>query len=77
MCELIRLRDRDQEVRKRWMAKRDDPALQREVEAVDRENVARVRKIIDSGGWPGSSIVGRKGSAAAWTILQHAEAAGT
>ncbi|HVE72147.1 MAG TPA: DUF6624 domain-containing protein [Thermoanaerobaculia bacterium] len=73
--ELLQLRDRDQEVRRRWIANRADPALQQEAETVDRENVIRVREIIAARGWPGKSTVGEKGSAAAWTIIQHADAA--
>lgn len=69
------MRDRDQAVRKKWIADRDNEAVKQEVETVDRENTARVRAIIDAQGWPGASIVGRKGSAAAWVLLQHADAA--
>ena len=74
-AELIAMRDRDQAVRKKWIADRDNEAVKQEVEAVDRENTTRVRAIIDAQGWPGKSIVGEKGSAAAWTLLQHADAA--
>lgn len=72
-AELLALRDRDQAVRRKGLADQDNKAVQAEVETVDRENVARVRTIIDSGGWPGKSTVGEKGSAAAWTIIQHSD----
>ncbi|HUP65379.1 MAG TPA: DUF6624 domain-containing protein [Thermoanaerobaculia bacterium] len=72
-AELLELRDRDQAVRRKWMADRENEALQQEVETVDRENVVRVIEIINATGWPGKLMVGEKGSAAAWTILQHAD----
>lgn len=35
-------------------------------------NAARLKQIIAAHGWPGSSLVGRDGSHAAWRIIQHA-----
>ncbi len=35
-------------------------------------NAQRLRRIIESVGWPGSDLVGRDGAEAAWLILQHA-----
>ena len=35
-------------------------------------NARRLRRIIESIGWPGSELVGRDGAEAAWLILQHA-----
>ena len=35
-------------------------------------NAQRLRRIIDSVGWPGSDLVGPDGAEAAWLILQHA-----
>ena len=67
------LRDRDQQARKKMLADRNNVELQRAVETVDAENVRRVVAILEKGGWPGKALVGEKGSAAAWTILQHAD----
>lgn len=35
-------------------------------------NAQRLRRIIESVGWPGSDLVGSDGAEAAWLILQHA-----
>ena len=39
---------------------------------VHQRNARRLRRIIESVGWPGSDLVGRDGAEAAWLILQHA-----
>jgi hypothetical protein len=43
-----------------------------EMEAVHRRNVIRLRAIVEQRGWPGKSLVGHDGAAAAWVIVQHA-----
>lgn len=43
-----------------------------EMEAVHRRNVLRLRVIVGQRGWPGRSLVGHDGAAAAWLIVQHA-----
>lgn len=40
--------------------------------SVHRRNAQRLRRIIESVGWPGSDLVGTDGAEAAWLILQHA-----
>lgn len=42
-----------------------------EMEALHRRNAARLRDIIRQHGWPGKSLVGPDGAAAAWRIVQH------
>jgi hypothetical protein len=42
------------------------------MEAVHRENAARLREIIAARGWPGHGIAGEDGAEAAWLIVQHA-----
>ena len=39
---------------------------------VHQRNARRLRRIIESVGWPGSDLVGSDGAEAAWLILQHA-----
>ena len=39
---------------------------------VHQSNARRLRRIIESVGWPGSDLVGSDGAEAAWLILQHA-----
>ncbi len=34
---------------------------------------ARIAEIIAANGWPGNSLVGEDGSAAAWLLVQHAD----
>lgn len=43
-----------------------------ELSALDRKNSSRVKKIIDKHGWPGISLVGKRGAQAAWLLVQHA-----
>jgi hypothetical protein len=43
-----------------------------EMEAVHRDNAARLRAIVAEIGWPGRTLVGEDGASAAWRILQHA-----
>jgi hypothetical protein len=39
--------------------------------ALHRQHGERLRDIIDAGGWPGRSLVGREAAHAAWLLLQH------
>jgi hypothetical protein len=39
---------------------------------VHREHNARLQAILTEHGWPGRSLVGEEGAAAAWFLLQHA-----
>ena len=39
---------------------------------VHERNAQRLRRVIESVGWPGTDLVGPDGAEAAWTILQHA-----
>ena len=71
--ELLSMRDADQEVHKRWLKDQQSRALKDEMAALNTKHVARVRAFIrELGTWPGASIVGKDGSGAAWTIIQHA-----
>lgn len=42
-------------------------------ETIDEANIARLEEVIKAHGWPGRSIVGEKGSEAAFLVLQHAD----
>jgi hypothetical protein len=50
----------------------DQLELTREMERIDRRNTARLKEIVEDGGWPGRSRVGTWGSDAAWLLVQHA-----
>jgi heme-degrading monooxygenase HmoA len=73
--ELLSIRDRDQEVRSRWIADIKNEALKTEVGKVDDTNLARIEQIIAKGGWPGPSRVGKSAGSVAWLVIQHAELA--
>jgi hypothetical protein len=42
------------------------------MDAVHRDNAARLQAIIEAHGWPGPAVVGEDGADAAWRIAQHA-----
>ena len=70
--ELLRMDARDQTVRAELAS---DGSLFKgyhpRMEAVHRENAARLREVILHGGWPGEKLVGKDGAHAAWRIAQH------
>jgi heme-degrading monooxygenase HmoA len=74
-AELVTIRQRDQEVRRRWIAEPGNEALRAEVAKVDEENVRRVEAILARAGWPGPSLVGKAAGSAAWLVIQHADLA--
>lgn len=49
-------------------------ALLDDLHTVDERNTARLKEIIAQHGWPGKSLVGEDGAAAAWLLVQHADA---
>src|SRR5690349_16367802 len=55
--DLIEMYDRDQAVRQKWIADPKKPALIREMESVDKANLARVKAILNQFGWPGKNLV--------------------
>ena len=71
--ELVSLAKRDLSVREALVA---DGSLSSQryhprMEAVHKENAARLATIIEQYGWPGISLVGEEGARAAWLIAQH------
>lgn len=40
---------------------------------VDRDNTKKMKPIIKRYGWPGKSLVGKKGADNAWLLVQHAD----
>jgi hypothetical protein len=71
--ELLELRQADEETRTKLV---EDGSLYHgyapEMERVHRKNAERLEAIMDGHGWPGVSLVGEDGAAAAWGIAQHA-----
>lgn len=46
--------------------------LLEEIGRMDRRNTERLKEIVAEYGWPGRTLVGRRGSSAAWLLVQHA-----
>jgi hypothetical protein len=71
--ELVRLGREDQASRDKFgaAAARNDTAYGRQLMAADSARTKRLRAIVRAYGWPGRSLVGKDGAAAAWLILQH------
>lgn len=48
-------------------------SLMKQMSTIDEANQRRVTAIIDQYGWPGNSLVGRRGSITAFLVIQHAD----
>jgi hypothetical protein len=77
--ELLAMRDLDQQARQEVLKNTkpgalatDDEALKKMVE-IDRIHTTRMKEIVAEQGWPGRSLVGEDGAAAAWLLVQHAD----
>ena len=68
--ELEKMVTADQDARMRWIQSQDQSHLEETIK-VDTGNVARLREIIATKGWPGAELVGTAGAEAAWLIVQH------
>src|SRR5439155_27375569 len=73
--ELFDIYGRDQDVRRKWITDPHNPKFVAEMQKVDASNAARLTVILNGSRWPGKSLVGERGSVAAWTIMQHADLA--
>jgi hypothetical protein len=72
-AELLQMKEHDLRVRQELFdAGRLGGFYVPEMEAVHRQNAARLREIIAEHGWPQEEIVGEDGAKAAWLIAQHA-----
>ncbi len=71
--ELVRRAEREQALRARVPPGTEDEEVWREIEAVDRENTARLAEILAEHGWPGRTLVGEEAERAAWLLAQHAD----
>jgi len=71
--KLLELARRDAVVRDRLAA---DGSLfdgyHPEMQAIHEKNAAALERILERAGWPGTNLVGKDGSEAAWIIVQHA-----
>jgi hypothetical protein len=74
-ADLLAIRDRDQIPRYDALNHPDDKNLEAVIRKVELENLERIDVIIRKHGWPGTSLVGEKGSGSAWVVIQHADLA--
>ncbi|MYH08653.1 MAG: hypothetical protein F4012_07520 [Gemmatimonadales bacterium] len=72
--ELLQMARRDRQVRAELVASGElfDVGYEPRMARVHERNARRLRRIIESVGWPGTDLVGLDGAEAAWLILQHA-----
>jgi hypothetical protein len=69
-AELLRRRDLDQSQRESFAGAPGDKSR---LVALDENNTAWLRGVVDKIGWPGRSLVGEDGSHAAWLLAQHSD----
>jgi hypothetical protein len=72
-AELLKMRDTDQDIRKRIIEAppEEKKALEAEQERIDDMLTARLKEIVASKGWPTIRLVGIKASSAASLVLIH------
>jgi len=76
--ELLAMVASDQEAREaliRGGIESPDAVSSAKVADIDRKNLVVIRRIIETRGWPGRSLVGEDGAQAAFLLVQHADAA--
>lgn len=72
--ELLERYEVDQEVRKReFRGLKENMQMAEDMQRIDAENTARLHEIVKEYGWPTISMVGNRGSRAAFVLIQHAD----
>lgn len=72
--ELLERYEVDQEVRKReFRGLKENMQMAEDMQRIDAENTARLHEIVEEYGWPTISMVGERGSRAAFFLIQHAD----
>ncbi len=70
---LLALQHADEETRARLLENRSlFDGYAAEMEQVHTRNARQLMAIVDEAGWPGVSLAGEDGAAAAWLVAQHA-----
>lgn len=72
-AELLSRGEEDQRIRTLPENERGDDYLDR-WRAIDADNTAALKRIIDGHGWPGVALVGKEAAHVAWLLAQHADA---
>lgn len=70
--KLLKMKKKDQEARLRIQQKKEGADWD-EIRKIDAKHIKEIKKIISQHGWPGRSLVGERGSFAAWLLAQHAD----
>ena len=47
--------------------------LVRELKSIDSKHTSEMKRIVAKRGWPGKSLVGKRGAQQAWLLVQHAD----
>lgn len=73
--ELLAMSEADQVARKRGMRSGSvvSDAAGTSVGDVDKRNLARMKELVDTYGWPTRTMVGYDGNHAAWLLVQHGD----
>ncbi|MDR6642467.1 hypothetical protein J2X57_001674 [Luteibacter sp. 1214] len=71
--ELLKRRDKDVEARKAWIDAGGSQELGKAVFAMDKDNLAWMKRRFGDGAFPVASQVGRDGVSAAFLLVQHAD----
>lgn len=71
-AELLKRMKEDQDVRLSLQSGQDMEKIHR-MEAIDKENTAWIKGVIEKDGWPGKSLVGDDGALAVFLLVQHAD----
>lgn len=68
--EILEMARLDQEIRKAYTK---NPSFSKKLEKIDRVNLPKMKRIVNEFGWPTTALVGKKASALAWLLVQHAD----
>jgi len=74
--ELLKRAEQDQAIRRELIAKGVQQMTEEDgarIRAIDADNTARMKAIVQQYGWPGPELVGKDGSEAAFFLVQHAD----
>lgn len=70
--EILRMTKLDQKVRKAYI-KNLTVYNGKKLQAIDIENLKKMKRIVKEFGWPTTPLVGKKASHSAWLLVQHAD----
>ena len=71
--ELSALDERDQGIRRQYIADPNNPAIAVQMRQIDATDRVRLKQIIQQHGWPGFDLAGTTGEGIAFEIVQHSD----